>query len=69
MDNNYITSVEVRDMVAESKEIYMEKQKEIIKELYLLVWGMDIPSPGCPEYVELHEKIQRILSFIDKKLL
>lgn len=44
-------------------------EKRKIWELRDLVWGMDVPHPGCPEYVELHEKIQRILKFIDTELL
>lgn len=33
------------------------------------VWGFDIPSPICPEYVEHHKQIQQILQFIDQKIL
>lgn len=45
---------------------------ELLKKLYdlrELVWGLDIPSPRCPEYVEHHDDIQKILQFIDKELL
>lgn len=41
---------------------------ESVTELRELVWGMDIPSPTCPEYVEHHKDIQNILKFIDEKL-
>ncbi len=40
-----------------------------IKQLREIVWLEDIPHPTIPEYVELHEKIQRILRFIDDELL
>ena len=40
-----------------------------IEELRHLVWNEDIPSPTCPEYIEHHESIQKILSFIDNKIL
>ena len=46
----------------------LEKQKKIF-ELRDLVWGMDISSPTCPEYVEHHRDIQKILKFIDEELL
>lgn len=39
-----------------------------LEELRDLVWGMDVPSPCCPEYVELHEKIQKILRAIDSMI-
>ena len=35
-----------------------------IDELYDKVWLEDIPNPICPEYVEHHESIQRILGYI-----
>lgn len=54
------------DVYEENKEEFRDKDiEEKIKELRELVWGMDIPSPTIPEYVELHEKIQKILEFID----
>lgn len=40
-----------------------------IEQLRELVWMEDIPSPCCPEYVEHHESIQKILKFIDAELL
>ena len=42
---------------------------QTIEELRELVWMQDIPHPTVPEYEELHEKIQKILKFIDDKLL
>lgn len=44
------------------------KTKEKIFELRELVWGVDIPSPTVPEYVEHHRDIQKILKAIDKIL-
>ena len=43
--------------------------REKILRLRELVWGKDVPSPKCPEYVELHQAIQSILAFIDSELL
>lgn len=45
-----------------------EEQKARWQVLRDLVWGMDIPSPTCPEYIEHHRDIQEILQFIDKEL-
>lgn len=41
---------------------------EALRDLRDLVWGLDVPHPTCPEYVELHEGIQKILGAIDKLL-
>jgi len=46
-----------------------KRLKAEIKNLRDLVWSFDIPHPTTPEYRELHEKMRRILKFIDKKLL
>lgn len=47
----------------------MDELKAVIEELRELVWGMDIPSPTVPEYKEHHRDIQKILTFIDEKLI
>lgn len=47
----------------------MKDLKEKIEDLRYLVWLEDIPSPKCPEYIEHHESIQKILKFIDEELL
>lgn len=46
-----------------------EKLRIKIEQLRDLVWMEDISSPTVPEYVEHHESIQKILKFIDSKLL
>jgi hypothetical protein len=46
-----------------------EQLRNKIIALRELVWGEDIPSPTCPEYVEHHACIQKILKFIDTQLL
>lgn len=46
-----------------------EELKEKILKLRDLVWGEDIPSSTCPEYIEHHRSIQKILKFIDEELL
>lgn len=38
--------------------------EELTKELMYQVWLRDIMSPTVPEYVEHHESIQEILTFI-----
>lgn len=38
--------------------------EELTKELRYQVWLRDIMSPTVPEYVEHHESIQEILTFI-----
>ena len=43
-----------------------------LEDIKHTVWGHDIPHPGnCPEYRELHEKMQDIMKQIDdwKKLI
>lgn len=37
-----------------------------LKSLRIVAWNEDIPSPSCPEYIEHHESIKRILNSIDK---
>ncbi len=39
--------------------------EELTKELRYQVWLRDIMHPTVPEYVEHHESIQEILTFID----
>lgn len=46
-----------------------DKMRKKLLELRELVWDEDIPSPVCPEYIEHHESIQKILNFIDNELL
>jgi len=48
---------------------YIKEMHRNIEQLRELVWGYDIPSPTIPEYREHHESIQKILAFIDNKLL
>lgn len=40
----------------------------LIDKLRHLVWEQDVPHPTIPEYRELHEKIQKILRFIDEEM-
>lgn len=47
----------------------MEHIMSLIEELREIVWMEDIAHPACPEYIEHHESIQKILKFIDEKLL
>ena len=49
----------------------LEKQEDFIKILFEIqeaVWGMDIPSPTVPEYVEHHNQMQELLALIDTKI-
>ena len=54
---------------ARALEYKNEQLRENIIDLREFVWLCDIPSPTVPEYIEWHQKIQEILSFIDEKLL
>ena len=70
------SSSEMARRDAEIKELYVEslEQKcdylaQKIRQLRELVWEQDIPSPTVPEYIELHEKITKILDFIDSELI
>lgn len=40
----------------------------ILFEIQEAVWGMDIPSPTVPEYVEHHKQMQELLALIDTKI-
>jgi len=42
--------------------------KQVLETIRQAVWYEDIESPTVPEYIELHEKIQRILKVIDNYL-
>jgi len=46
-----------------------EKTKQTIIKLRELVDDQDIPSPTCPEYIEHHISIKKILKFIDENFL
>ena len=41
---------------------------KILFEIQEAVWGMDIPSPTVPEYVEHHNQMQELLALIDTKI-
>lgn len=46
----------------------VDKLQKLIQKMKMLrefVWGEDIPSPTCPEYVELHDIMQKIYREID----
>ena len=51
-------------MTDKEKDFALTVTREI-NELRELIWGLDIPSPTVPEYVEFHESIQKILNKID----
>jgi hypothetical protein len=77
--DKYIEAVELVNYMFETKQAYIKinialehtckSQRERIFKLRNLVWGMDIPSPTCPEYREHHEDITKILQYIDTYLL
>ncbi len=63
-----------RDAESEKKYTQALEQKclylgQKIRDLRELVWMEDIPHPTVPEYKELHEKITKILTFIDSELI
>ena len=46
----------------------MIEKTKVLKALDTIreeVWGIDIPSPTVPEYVEHHEQMQDLLKIID----
>ena len=48
-----------------------EKYDKLLKAMFEIqeaVWGMDIPSPTVPEYVEHHNQMQELLALIDTKI-
>lgn len=46
-----------------------ESTRNKIRNLREIVRGVDIESPGIPEYVEHHDSIQKILKYINTELL
>lgn len=32
------------------------------------LWDCDIPSPSCPEYVEHHRDITKLIALVDEKM-
>jgi hypothetical protein len=47
-------------------EVIMDESlRAELEELRDLVWGKDIASPTCPEYIEHHRDIQEILKKLD----
>ena len=48
--------------------VMTEKDKRDLRELKEIVWGADVPSPTCPEYIELHEAMVKITKFINNML-
>lgn len=38
---------------------------DMLQRIREMVWGVDIPSPTIPEYVEHHRDCQNIMQLID----
>lgn len=51
-----------------SKDQEIKELKKKINKLRTMAWEMDIPYPTIPEYVELHEKMQKIINYIDEEI-
>ncbi len=62
--NNEITNEYI--IVLEER---LERMRAKVKRLREIVWLSDVPHPKSPEYIELHEKMQRIINFIDTEML
>ena len=46
-----------------------DEKRQVLRDLdaiYDAVWGVDIPSPTVPEYIEHHNQMQAIMSLIIK---
>lgn len=42
--------------------------RSMLWDIYDLLWEIDIPSPTVPEYVEHHEDVQKVMTFVRKLL-
>ena len=38
--------------------------KERISKAYDIAWNNDVPSPSCPEYVEMHNALKAIMEVL-----
>lgn len=61
-DNNLLS------LSNKENEETIQELKEKIDKLRQMAWEMDIPHPTVPEYRELHEKIQKIINYIDEEI-
>lgn len=42
----------------------IESLKDRINKAYQIAWDNDIPSPTCPEYVEMHNALKAIMEVL-----
>jgi GTPase involved in cell partitioning and DNA repair len=61
-DNNLLS------LSNKENEETIQELKEKIDKLRQMAWEMDIPHPTVPEYRELHEKMQKIINYIDEEI-
>lgn len=48
-----------------------ETKAEILQdlnEIYGEIWGVDIPSPTVPEYIEHHNEMQMLMKIVAEKI-
>lgn len=38
---------------------------DALRDIREVLWGIDIPHPTCPEYIEHHKQIQRVMKLVD----
>lgn len=46
--------------------IRREAAIEALEQVRWALWGIDIPSPTVPEYIEHHKQVQEVMSKIDE---
>jgi len=67
-NNKLIADNNMRLNIIDQKDEDIQELKEKIDKLRQMAWEMDIPHPTVPEYRELHEKMQKIINYIDEEI-
>lgn len=67
-NNKLIADNNMRLNIIDQKDEDIQELKSKINKVRQMAWEMDIPYPTIPEYVELHEKMQKIINYIDEEI-
>ena len=46
--------------------IRKETALRALEEIRFALWEIDIPHPNCPEYIEHHKQVQRVMAIAEK---
>ena len=46
--------------------ISRETALRALEEICFALWEIDIPHPTCPEYIEHHKQVQRVMAIAEK---